>query len=83
MGGAQIFLFLMFKIVFFDLVYINDADIWQMIICDVSIIMKIVLNINKYYYRKLNTNKMHGRYHDQRVYQHFVHTYSRVPYLDR
>lgn len=26
---------------------------------------------------------MHGRYHDQRVYQHFVHTYSRVPYLDR
>lgn len=26
---------------------------------------------------------MHGKYHDQRVYQHFVHTYSRVPYLDR
>jgi hypothetical protein len=26
---------------------------------------------------------MHSKYHDQRVYQHFVHTYSRVPYLDR
>lgn len=26
---------------------------------------------------------MHGKYVDQRVYQHFVHTYSRVPYLDR
>lgn len=26
---------------------------------------------------------MHGKYHDQRVYQHFVHTYTRVPYLDR
>ena len=25
---------------------------------------------------------MHGKYHDARVYQHFVHTYSRVPYLD-
>ena len=38
---------------------------------------------NKYYYRKIITNKMHGKYVDQRVYQHFVHTYSRVPYLDR
>lgn len=26
---------------------------------------------------------MYGKYVDQRVYQHFVHTYSRVPYLDR
>lgn len=26
---------------------------------------------------------MFGKYVDQRVYQHFVHTYSRVPYLDR
>lgn len=26
---------------------------------------------------------MHGKYVDQRVYQHYVHTYSRVPYLDR
>jgi hypothetical protein len=25
---------------------------------------------------------MLGRYSDTRVYQHFVHTYSRVPYLD-
>lgn len=25
---------------------------------------------------------MHGRYHDTRVYQHFHHTHSRVPYLD-
>jgi hypothetical protein len=25
---------------------------------------------------------MHGKYHDPRVYQHFAHTYSRVPYLD-
>jgi hypothetical protein len=25
---------------------------------------------------------MFGKYHDGRVYQHFVHTYSRVPYLD-
>jgi hypothetical protein len=25
---------------------------------------------------------MSGRYHDSRVYQHFVHTYSKVPYLD-
>ena len=25
---------------------------------------------------------MYGKYHDQRVYQHFVHTHSRVPYLD-
>lgn len=25
---------------------------------------------------------MQGKYHDGRVYQHFVHTYSRVPYLD-
>lgn len=26
---------------------------------------------------------MHGKYVDLRVYQHFVHTYTRVPYLDR
>ncbi len=26
---------------------------------------------------------MHGKYVDLRVYQHYVHTYSRVPYLDR
>jgi len=26
---------------------------------------------------------MTSRYFDQRPYQHFVHTYSRVPYLDR
>jgi hypothetical protein len=26
---------------------------------------------------------MHGKYVDLREYQHFVHTYSRVPYLDR
>lgn len=26
---------------------------------------------------------MYGKYVDQRVYQHFVHTYSKVPYLDR
>ena len=26
---------------------------------------------------------MYGKYVDQRVYQHFVHTYSRVPYLHR
>jgi hypothetical protein len=26
---------------------------------------------------------MFGKYVDQRPYQHFVHTYSRVPYLDR
>ena len=26
---------------------------------------------------------MSGKYFDQRPYQHFVHTYSRVPYLDR
>lgn len=26
---------------------------------------------------------MSGKYFDQRVYQHFVHLYSRVPYLDR
>jgi hypothetical protein len=26
---------------------------------------------------------MHGKYVDQRVYQHYVHTYSRVHYLDR
>lgn len=26
---------------------------------------------------------MHGKYHDQRVYQQFVPIYSRVPYLDR
>jgi hypothetical protein len=25
---------------------------------------------------------MFGKYHDSRVYQHFVHTYSKVPYLD-
>lgn len=25
---------------------------------------------------------MQGKYHDIRVYQHFVHTHSRVPYLD-
>ena len=25
---------------------------------------------------------MYGKYHDSRVYQHLVHTYSRVPYLD-
>lgn len=25
---------------------------------------------------------MYGKYSDSRVYQHFVHTYSRVPYLD-
>ncbi len=25
---------------------------------------------------------MSGKYHDSRVYQHFVHTYSKVPYLD-
>lgn len=25
---------------------------------------------------------MYGKYADRRVYQHFVHTYSRVPYLD-
>ena len=25
---------------------------------------------------------MHGKYADRRVYQHYVHTYSRVPYLD-
>lgn len=25
---------------------------------------------------------MFGKYHDGRVYEHFVHTYSRVPYLD-
>ena len=25
---------------------------------------------------------MYGKYHDQRVYQHFAHTHSRVPYLD-
>jgi hypothetical protein len=27
-------------------------------------------------------SSMHGKYADRRVYQHFVHTYSRVPYLD-
>jgi hypothetical protein len=26
---------------------------------------------------------MYGKYADLRVYPHFVHTYSRVPYLDR
>ena len=26
---------------------------------------------------------MHGKYFDQRVYPHFVHIYSKVPYLDR
>lgn len=25
---------------------------------------------------------MHGKYADRRVYKHYVHTYSRVPYLD-
>ena len=25
---------------------------------------------------------MFGKYHDSRVYQHFGHTYSKVPYLD-
>ena len=25
---------------------------------------------------------MFGTYYDQRVHKHFVHTYSRVPYLD-
>lgn len=25
---------------------------------------------------------MYGKYFDQRVHRHFVHTYSRVPYLD-
>jgi hypothetical protein len=25
---------------------------------------------------------MFGRYYDNRVHQHFVHTYTRVPYLD-
>lgn len=25
---------------------------------------------------------MLGKYHDVRVYQHYVHTHSRVPYLD-
>ena len=25
---------------------------------------------------------MYGKHHDIRVYQHFQHTHSRVPYLD-
>lgn len=26
---------------------------------------------------------MSGKYFDQRVYRHYEHTYTRVPYLDR
>lgn len=26
---------------------------------------------------------MSGKYYDQRVYRHYEHTYTRVPYLDR
>ena len=30
----------------------------------------------------MKENKMYGKYHDIRVYPHFVRTYSKVPYLD-
>lgn len=37
---------------------------------------------NKSYYIKIKNNKMFGKYYDNRVHPHFVHTYTRVPYLD-
>lgn len=42
-----------------------------------------IINPNNFYFKKAYGNKMNGKYHDRRVYPHFVHTFSRVHYLDR